>query len=212
MHAVVIAGGDPPSSAQLAAIPARALLIAADSGIGALHRADLVPHALIGDLDSADPADVARARELGVRIETHPEDKDATDLELALAFARDEGAERVTVLGLGGGRVDHFLANILLLAHDQWDRLIIDAHTADSTVTVVRGTRTLEGATGAVVTLLALNGPAAGVTTVGLRWALTDATLTPASTRGVSNEILSAPASISVTSGVVVAIEPARAP
>jgi thiamine pyrophosphokinase len=208
VHAVVIAGGDPPTADQLAAIPPDALLVAADSGIGPLHRAGLVPDALIGDLDSADPVHVAIARERGVRIEVHPPDKDATDLELALGFARDEGATHVTVLGLGGGRVDHFLANILLLAHDEWAALAIDAHTADSAVTVVRGQRSLSGIPGDMVTLLAVNGPAAGVTTVGLRWTLTDAVLTPASTRGVSNEIVTAPATVTVRDGVIVAVEP----
>ena len=40
----------------------------------------------------------------------HPADKDATDLELALRAAQRIGATRVTVVGAGGGRLDHFLA------------------------------------------------------------------------------------------------------
>ena len=48
----------------------------------------------------------------------------------------------------------------------------------------------LLGAPGAVLTLLALGGPASGVTTDGLRWPLRAETLQPGSTRGVSNEIV----------------------
>lgn len=208
MHAIVVAGGDPPTAAELAAIPARALVIAADSGVGALHAVGRVPDAVVGDLDSADPGHVDAARTGGARVVRHPADKDATDLELALAAARDAGARQVTVLGVGGGRLDHLLANVLLLAHPGWSDLQVDARTADATLTVVRSTRALTGPRGGIVTLLPLGGAAVGITTDGLRWPLRDETLSPATTRGVSNEIETAPAHVHVREGVLLAIEP----
>jgi thiamine pyrophosphokinase len=208
VHAIVIAGGDPPTADELTAISTDTLVIAADSGIGPLHGIGRVPHAVVGDLDSADPVHVATARDAGARVERHPEDKDATDLELALGTARDAGADRVTVLGLGGGRLDHLLANLLLLAHPAWADLVVDARTADATLTVVRATRTLTGSVGGIVTLLPLGGPAIGITTEGLRWPLRDETLVPATTRGVSNEIETAPARVHVRDGVLLAVEP----
>jgi thiamine pyrophosphokinase len=59
-----------------------------------------------------------------------------------------------------------------------------------------------------VVTLLPVGGPAAGVTTAGLRWPLVADYLLPASTRGVSNEIVTSPATVSVATGVVLAVQP----
>ena len=59
------------------------------------------------------------------------------------------------------------------------------------------------------MTLLAHGGVATGVTTTGLRFALRDAVLEPWSSLGVSNECSgSAPASVRITSGVVLAITP----
>src|SRR4051812_23931915 len=113
MRALVIAGGDAPApiDAGLAAAP---LVIAADSGVGHALALGLTVDLVIGDLDSAAPDDVERAIAAGARVDRHPADKDATDLELALDAARELGATEITVLGAGGGRLDHLLANLLV--------------------------------------------------------------------------------------------------
>ena len=211
MHALVIAGGDAPApiDVELAAAP---LVIAADSGVGHALALGLRVDLVIGDLDSADPADVERAVAAGARVDRHPADKDATDLELALDAARALGATEVTVLGVGGGRLDHLLANLLLVTHAAYAELTIDACVDDTRISVVRTARQLTGAVGSTVTLLPIGGPARGVSTTGLRWTLTDAELTPASTLGVSNEIVESPANILVREGVLLAIQPHGAP
>ena len=64
----------------------------------------------------------------------------------------------------------------------------------------------LLGASGAVLTLLAVGGPATGVATSGLRWPLRAETLQPGSTRGVSNEIISGPVRVEITGGALLAV------
>jgi thiamine pyrophosphokinase len=211
MHALVIAGGDAPAPIDVALATAP-LVIAADSGVGHALALGLRVDLVIGDLDSADPADIERAVAKGARVDRHPADKDATDLELALDAARALGATEVTVLGIGGGRLDHLLANLLLVTHDAYADLTIDALVDDTRITVVRTARHLVGPVGGIVTLLPVGGPAAGVSTTGLRWTLTDAELTPAGTRGVSNEIVTSPATVRVRHGVLLAIQPTGAP
>ncbi len=211
MHALVVAGGDAPAPIE-AALATAPLVVAADSGVGHALALGLRVDLVIGDLVSADPADVERAVASGARVDRHPADKDATDLELALDAARALGATDVTVLGVGGGRLDHLLANLLLLTHAAYADLTIDALVDDTRITVVRTSRELPGPVGATVTLLPIGGPATGVTTTGLRWTLTDAELTPASTRGVSNEIVTSPATVRVRAGVLLAVQPTGAP
>ena len=72
----------------------------------------------------------------------------------------------------------------------------------------MRDAVTLRGTVGSLVTLLAVHGPATGVTTTGLRWALTDAELVAGSYRGVSNELVDPVATITVQAGVLLAIQP----
>ncbi|MEY3362029.1 MAG: hypothetical protein RL531_1748, partial [Actinomycetota bacterium] len=130
-EALILAGGEPVDPRWHDEVLARAadgaVVIAADSGIHHAHTLDLSVAHLVGDLDSATPDALDRARAEGTPIEMHPTDKDATDLHLALDAARRAGATRVTVLGAGGGRHDHLLANALLLTADEFADLELDA-------------------------------------------------------------------------------------
>ena len=62
------------------------------------------------------PAALATADGHGHPVERHPAAKDATDLELALDAAISRRPGRIHVLGGHGGRLDHLLANALVLA------------------------------------------------------------------------------------------------
>ena len=63
----------------------------------------------------------------------------------------------------------------------------IDALVGAARVHVIRGERELAGEPGDLLTLVAVNGPAVGVTTDGLEYPLRGETLEPGSSRGVSN-------------------------
>jgi thiamine pyrophosphokinase len=204
----VFTGGDRPSPASVGDLPGGALVIAADSGVDhalALgFRVDLV----VGDLDSADPASLDRARADGAVVERHPTDKDATDLELALIAAGDRSVHDVVVIGGAGGRLDHFLANALVLASPTFAHLRVVARVGEAELHVVRDRTELAGAVGDLCSLLALGGPAHGVRTAGLRFPLHDETLLPGSTRGVSNELLDPIAEVTLDRGVLLAVLP----
>ncbi len=206
---IVLAGGAPAGSELRSCLPVADAVIAADSGLESAAPLGLAVDLVVGDFDSVDPAVLAAAEAAGVAIERHPVGKDATDLELALDAAARIGARRVVVVGGTGGRVDHLVANLLLLAVPAHAGIAIELLARDArAVAVTRGTAELHGRCGALVTLLALGGPARGVTTTGLRYPLHGETLEPASTRGVSNEIVTEPASVEVADGTVLAILP----
>src|SRR3990170_7317617 len=130
MRAVVVASGelDPADAMHL---DGAELSIAADGGAASLERIRRHPQLLIGDLDSADAGVVERLEREGTRVERHPVDKEASDTELAVEAAFAAGATEVTLLGATGGeRLDHELANLLLLA---------DASLAGRNLSAVRG-------------------------------------------------------------------------
>jgi thiamine pyrophosphokinase len=152
---------------------------------------------------------VSAAEAAGVRIERHPAAKDATDLELALDYALAAGATRVTVVSGGGGeRLDHHLAELVLLASPRFAPLHLDARIGTARAVAIHAGEevSLTGAPGAVLTLLALGGPARGVTATGVRWPLAADTLQPGSTRGVSNEIVSSPVVVQLGGGSLLAV------
>ena len=204
--AVVFAGGD--LVGDVPELPDGALVIAADSGLDAAFANGIQPDLIVGDLDSASQEAVIRAQRAGIDIERHPIDKDATDLELALGSAVRRGVTSILVLGGYGGRLDHFLANALLLAAPMFAGVAIEWRTGHTTVTAARAGVPVElvAEPGDLVSLLPIGGTATGVTTQGLRWPLYEEALHTGSTRGVSNRVATSPVRISVSEGVVLTI------
>jgi thiamine pyrophosphokinase len=209
-RAVVLAGGELPPAATIQRLVAdhRPLVVAADSGLDHALALGLRVDVVVGDLDSASADGQAAARASGTVFETHPVDKDATDLELALLSARARGARRVTVIGGGGGRHDHLLANALVLAAVDLADLELDALVGTARITVVRARATLHGPAGSLCSLIPVGGTAHGVHTTGLRFPLHGEDLLPGSTRGISNELLDTEATVAVDSGALLAVQP----
>src|SRR5689334_23251718 len=117
MYIVIVAHApDLEARPYLAQIRAADSLIAADGGALPLLRLGLVPDLVIGDLDSLGAAGEAALREQSVELRRFPRAKDETDLELALLHAAALGATAIDILGALGGRWDHTLANVALLA------------------------------------------------------------------------------------------------
>lgn len=188
---VILAGGDQPDPTLTAVLPPPTYTIAADSGVDHARFLDMPVDLVIGDLDSARPAAVEWARSKGAEIRRLPADKDQTDLELSLEAAGQRTAQlegaQLLVLGAGGGRLDHLLANMLVLAGPLTEELDLRAVVGDSLFTVVRDRARLVGRPGDTVSLLAVHGPAQGVNTTNLVYPLLGETLLPGSARGVSN-------------------------
>ncbi|MDX6598449.1 MAG: thiamine pyrophosphokinae [Gaiellales bacterium] len=206
---LVVSGGIAPDAAEVGPLPAGAFVIAADSGLDHAAALGLRVDVLVGDLDSATAPAVRAAEAAGVRIERHPVDKEATDLELALDYALAMGAHRVTVVSGGGGaRLDHHIAELVLLAAARYAPLRLDARIGAARAVPVHAGEgvSLTGVPGAVLTLIALGGAASGITTSGLRWPLRDETLEPGSTRGVSNEIVSGAVRVEIAGGALLVV------
>jgi thiamine pyrophosphokinase len=221
--AIVIAGGEsrpagePPESAE-SAEPARAellmvaadgaLVVAADSGLARAAELGLDVDVVVGDFDSVDPAALDAAMASGVSVERHPVEKDATDLELAMAAAVRRGATRVVVVDAGGGRLDLSLANLLLLASPDYAGVAVEAVVGQARVHVVRDRLVLHGRPGERLSLLPVNGPAVRVATDGLRYPLLREDLPPGTTRGCSNELVADTAVVSLEEGVLLCVLP----
>ena len=200
-RALVVADGDVSSVDELD----YQLVIAADGGLLKARALGLRPTLVVGDGDSLAPQVLDELAGEGVGVQLHPRAKDASDTELAIREAVRRGAAEVTLIGaLGGQRVDHALANVLLLASPDIDAdlTIVDN---DMTVRVLgrRGAERLEiaGAAGDIVSLLPLSEEVAGVTTAGLAFELDNATLQQGPTLGLSNEMSGSRATVAVERG-----------
>jgi thiamine pyrophosphokinase len=209
--AIVFAGSRPVAPELLAWLPGDADVVAADSGLGVATALGLHVDHLVGDLDSADAAAVTAAEAGGTTVDRHPAEKDATDLELALDAAITRGARRVIVVDGGGDRLDHLLGNLLLLASPALAGTDVEAFSGTARIAVARGGAppvTVTGPPGSFVTLLAVGGAARGIVTDGLRYPLRDEDLAPSTTRGVSNELDAGTATVRLSEGTLLVVQP----
>jgi thiamine pyrophosphokinase len=204
---VIIANGGPPDRETARRHAAGAdLLVAADGGAHHALALGLIPHVVIGDLDSLAEEEQARLRAGGTCFIVHPAAKDETDLELALLYAVERDADPIVVLGALGGRLDQTLANVLLLTMPaligREVRLVDGAQTAF----VVRDEATLSGQAGDTVSLIPLGGEARGITTSGLAYPLDDGTLPFGPALGVSNAMTALQARVQVRDGLLLCV------
>ena len=200
MNALIVLGGDAPGKTLLKSCAARAdLTIAADRGLEAFAAAGISPDILLGDMDSVSEAVLERMQETA-EVDRLPCIKDDTDGVHALDVAIARGAKYITLLGALGGRMDHALANLMLLIRAH--RSDVKARILDETVCIERvdTSAVLCGAKGDTASLLPL-GSAKGVTLKGFFYPLDRQDLDSSYPLGVSNVIAQDEAVVSVEEG-----------
>jgi thiamine pyrophosphokinase len=204
VRTIIVAGGSPPSGEVWRRwVREGDRIIGADGGAGHALAWSLTPDLVIGDMDSLPDEDRALLEAEECRFVVHPRAKDQTDLELALTYAVAEAAQEIVVLGAFGGRLDHTLANVLLLALPELAEVLVRFVGDGEEMLLVQSGQvvTVEGQPGDLVSLLPLAGDASGVMTTGLAWELEGDTLRLGSSRGVSNVMIAPVAGIRVESG-----------
>lgn len=206
MLGMVVSGGDFDPPRRLAAWAGRAaLVVAADGGAEHALRMGLPVHLVVGDMDSLSPDVRARLAAAGTEFRTHHPDKNETDTELALREVMERGCDQVVVLCALGGRLDHALANLFLLALPGLEERTLVA-SGDTEVRLVRKRSRFRGAAGDLLSLLPLGADALGVSTDGLAYPLSNEKLPSGYARGVSNVFTGEQAQVSLQRGLLLAI------
>ena len=214
---MIVVDGLPPLPGWKALVAPTATVIAADGGARHARREAVRVTDLVGDLDSLTAHEVDWFHDRGARVHRFAADKDFTDFELAARLAADHrphghssGRARLLVVGGAGGRLDHALGNIVVLAGADLADFAVTASIGEAAVQPASPARgvTAYGSAGDTVSLLPLFGDAHGVSTVGLRYRLDAATLDAEAARGVSNTIATPPAKVVVEEGTVAVVEP----
>ena len=192
-------------------------VICADRGLQVAEALDLlgdVPVYLIGDYDSGTlPTEAERAAASGLVV--LPTVKDMTDSEAAIDLAVSKGFGVIHVCGDLGGRFDHTMGNLGMLAKYVEDPRVKDLWFEDGQNRVfmktpgtfrvpARGPENRFDYFG----LIAYSGAVEGLTITGAKYPLSGHTLTPDTTLGVSNEVAkdAAYAEVSHTKGHLLVI------
>jgi len=175
-------------------------IIAADGGLRHLQALGIQPDTVLGDFDS-----------LGYvpgNAQVFPVEKDDTDAMLAVRKGLSLGYTEFLIYGgLDGSRLDHTLANYQTL------QFLTDRDAAgyliglDYIATVIKnGTLCFPAGSDGILSLFCLGADATGISLTGLKYCLTDGTLTSSFPLGVSNHFIGKAATVTVENGSLLAL------
>lgn len=205
---IIFANGDLPNVEKARALlEADDFIIAADGGARHAYALGTIPNIIIGDLDSLPvnfdfPQRALRQSE----IIRYPRDKNETDLELAIQHALTLKPAQIVVVAALGGRLDQTLGNLFLLSDPKLSTFNIRLDDGVEEAFFCRDHSQIKGRSGDGVSLMPWQGAVFGITARGLKWRLNDETLYPHKTRGVSNEMIDATATVQVKSGSLLVV------
>ncbi len=178
------------------------LVIGADRGARYAGTLGVTLDAVIGDMDSLT---VLERQDIGqARFIDYPARKNETDLELALLYAREQGADKIVMAGALGRRMDMTIGNIILLAHANIVSCRVEVWHGTQTGWIIKPPgETITGRAGDTVSLVPLGGGASGIVTEGLAYPLKNEDLPTGAVRGISNEMEKTSARVKFTDGLL---------
>lgn len=205
MRIIIFANGELPNLQKASAlIKPDDFIICADGGTRHALNLGLTPHILIGDMDSL-PSNFQLSTFNG-EVVLYPKDKNETDLELAINHAITLNPNEIIIIAALGGRIDQTLANISLLSNFQHSTFDLRLNDGVEEISLCKDQLEVKGRSGDVISLIPYQGNVEGVTTQNLKWKLSNETLFFDKTRGISNEMTSDVAKISITKGLLLIV------
>jgi thiamine pyrophosphokinase len=107
LEGVLFIGGKNPKKTMIETIVERSdCIVAADSGYDYVLNNGITPDYVVGDMDSIkDPTVLRDLPEK--KIKRYNKEKDETDTEIGINVLWENGIYKITVIGGGGGRLDH---------------------------------------------------------------------------------------------------------
>lgn len=183
-------------------LPENSYVICADGGYAHSQELNIKPDIIIGDFDTLDRALIEDKKNI-----RYPAEKDDTDTMLAIKYALERGYKEISIYGALGGRIDHTIANIqsLMFIQSHGGRGTIYGDTEILTV-IENSSAIFPRRNGFYFSVFSLSDKSEGVTIKGVKYPLSDATLTSDFPLGVSNKITADFCDLEVKSGVLLII------
>lgn len=175
-------------------------IVAADGGWRLASQMGVTPAMLVADFDSLDDVLIPD----GVECVALPTEKDVTDTAEAMRRAYENGYRSFLLLGCTGGRLDHQQAALAVAA--DYARRGCEVSLADEQNEIhllTPGSYVYPACPGEKVSLFAFGADVTGLFLDGLKYTVSDYTLTPYDPLCVSNEWVGEDACLSFKSGLL---------
>lgn len=181
-------------------------VIAADAGLCYLEQCGIAADLVIGDFDSINA------------LPTHPNtlalnpEKDDTDMLAAVREGIKAGYSVFHIYCGTGGRIDHTIANLQVLAYLAQNNMRGFLFTKDSVMTAITNCKiSFAQIPSGYISVFSYTEKSEGVYLQGLKYELNNATLTNTFPLGISNEFIGKEISVSVAAGTLLIVFPKEA-
>ena len=176
-------------------------VIAADAGLCYLEQCGIAADLVIGDFDSIN-ALPAHPNTMALNPE-----KDDTDMLAAVREGIKAGYSVFHIYCGTGGRIDHTIANLQVLAYLAQNNMRGFLFAKDTVITAITNCKiTFDKIPSGYISVFSYTEKSEGVYLQGLKYELNNATLTNTFPLGVSNEFIGKKSSISVSTGTLLII------
>ena len=200
---VIIGAGEISDYGKAAGcLPPGAFVICADGGLTHCEKLGLRPDLIVGDFDSFD-GPLPKDAEI-IRLSPC---KNYTDSFHAAEEALARGYREIILTGMLGGRLDHTMANLALLAHlaQAGASALLTDSLCEARALAGPGELILPPREGGYFSLISM-GNCRGVTITGGKYPLADYDLAATDPRAISNEFTGKEVSITQREGTLVVI------
>lgn len=217
MHSCLLVGGAPAEHRGLDTILDIChfdVIYAVDAGYASLKARGIAAQRVFGDFDSLgyvpqkdqDLSAGCDEKRSDMHIEVFDSHKDFTDMNLALDHAIQQGFTNIVMCDGLHARLDHSLGNLQLMAHAAHSGQRIWGITEEELVITLDASGGLNevrvdaGAQG-ICSVISHSDTAMGVSEEGMEYSLRNATVSNRALWGISNELIGAPARITLKEG-----------
>lgn len=212
---LIIAGGEisPEFAQDYCKNKAFDCYIAADNGLSVMHSMKITPNYIVGDFDTVSPLLLSQYEQReDIAIRRFRPEKDFTDMQAAVRIAIEEGSASIHILGGTGSRLDHTIANILLLqmASDKGiEAVLAGEHNQIRLLGKTCRSIILQRGDYKYVSLIPLSPVVTDITMTGMKYNIEhyDMYMDREISRGVSNEISDEEGRITIGEGRLLVIE-----
>ncbi len=204
MKCIIIASGTVEYTRKISkTIKSAQLIVCADGGARHLKALDISPHVLIGDFDSIQKDDLLFYQKKNVEIISFSPKKNQTDSELCVNWALENSATDITMIGVTGTRMDHTLANILLLKKLAQKNIPARIINPNNEIFAVMKKTWINGSIGELLSIIPITEKVAGVTLKGLEYPLKNETIPMGSSLGISNVFKETSVCVDIKEGIL---------
>ncbi|WP_417900591.1 thiamine diphosphokinase [Bacillus haimaensis] len=205
----IVAGGPPENIPAFGADTSETVTwVGVDRGVHYLLEQNIIPSKAFGDFDSVTPAELVEMKRKITDLDLFPSEKDETDTELAVNWAMAQNPTSITMFGVTGGRLDHFLGNVQLMLKGNQNGITIEIQDNQNILTLVNpGFYTMKKDENLpYISFLPISPTVSGITLDGFKYPLKNRNIKWGDTLCISNELDTENGTFSFKDGILMMI------